>query len=139
MCEAMLAYLVSHLPPVSTTIQSSFRPRKRYFPASTSAKRSPVWKCPSECRSETSGQLTESDKTTSSKSWPVEPWLAAVGVGSSSLVSVGKKAYDVPSKGTKKDASRPCPPTDIKRAPVSVHPYAFYRFQDQRGCFFSDS
>ena len=67
-------YFVSHLRLLSLLIQSSLRPRERYFPISTSWKRSPVWKWPSAFLSETSGQSPESDKMTSSKSRPVELW-----------------------------------------------------------------
>ena len=44
----------------------------------------------------------------------------------SSSDSTGKKAYDVPSRGTKRVASCPFPPTEINIAPDSVFAKTFY-------------
>ena len=76
---------------------------------------------------------------TSSKSWSVESWYVAVDIEGSLLDSTGKKAYKVPSRGTKRDASRPRPPTEIKTASASVHPKTFYSFKIKKKSTISKS
>ena len=58
--EDHVSYFVSHRRPVSVLIQSSPRPLNVYRPGATSLKRSPVWKSPSGCLRDLSGQSGES-------------------------------------------------------------------------------
>lgn len=118
--EMVETYLVSHRRLFSDLIQSSSRPRKTYKPGDASWNKSPVWKSPSTCLRDTSGQSGDSEGMTSSRRRAVD-WCPE----SEAAGEVGMKRYEYPSNDRRRRASRPDPPTENNMAESSVLPYKF--------------
>lgn len=110
--------LVSHRRLVSDLIQSSSRPRETYHPGRTCWNKSPVWKCPSDCLSDRSGQSGESARMISSYSTAVV-WTP------SADSSIGLNRYDVPGSAFRSAWFFSCSP-DKSMPPISVLPNRFY-------------
>lgn len=81
-----------------------------------------MWKCPSACRRDASGQSGDSERITSSKSSALERWADWC---CSDFGVVGTNRYEVPGRrGATKDGLRSHPP-DRSIAPTSVLPNRF--------------